>query len=82
MIVDGQLVEIIVASLEFAKLFFMTCNLVIELSLICKTLFPKQNLSNAKHKLLAKVSKLATLLFLGVAKSLIEVGCGEVHHST
>ncbi len=63
MIVDMQLVEIVITSLESSKLFFMSCSwAIIELSLICKTLFPKQNLSNAKYKLLAKVSELAKLL--------------------
>jgi hypothetical protein len=63
MIMDGQLLEIVVASLEFAKLFLMSCIwAVIELSFICKTLFPKQNLSNVKHHLLTKVLELARLL--------------------
>ncbi len=63
MITNGQLLELVVASLEFAKLLFMFYNwAIIELSSICKSLFPKQNLSNVRHKLLAKVSKLAKLL--------------------
>jgi hypothetical protein len=58
-----QLVEIVVASLEFAKLLFMNCSwVVIELSSVYKTLFPKQNLSNVRHKLLMKVLKFAKLL--------------------
>jgi len=63
MITNGQLVEIVTTSVKSTKLLFMRYSwAVIELSLVCKTLFPKQNLSNAKHKLLAKVSELAKLL--------------------
>jgi hypothetical protein len=65
MIIDGQLVEIVVASLEFAKLFFMNYSwAVIELNSVCKILFLKQNLSNAKHKLLAKILEFAKLLVI------------------
>jgi hypothetical protein len=73
MVMDRQLVEIVVVSLESTKLFFMNCNwAVIELSLICKTLFLKQNLSNVKHKLLAKVSKLTKLLTISWSCKIID----------
>jgi hypothetical protein len=65
MITNGQLAEIVTTSVKSTKLLFMSYSwAVIELSLVCKTLFPKQNLSNAKHKLLAKVSELAKLLVI------------------
>jgi hypothetical protein len=73
MIADGQLVELVVASLKFAKLFFMLYNwVVIELSSACKSSLFKQNLSNAKHKSLAKVLELAKLLVVSWSYTIVD----------
>lgn len=68
-----QLVEIVVASLEFTKLLFMNCSwVVIEFNSIYKTLFPKQNLSNVRHKLLTKILKFAKLITISYSCRIVD----------